>query len=90
MIDTQPSRTLPIDSIIIKVRTYKDFGDIAESVSTVGLLQPIIINESNESRIKAYIQLGKTEIPTYRISLEEIILDELLQILTGRLLLLTS
>ena len=43
----------------------------------MGLLQPIIINESNESQIKAYIQLGRTEIPTYRISLEEIILDEL-------------
>lgn len=51
MIDKLSSEgELPIDSIIISDRTRKDFGDIdslAESISTVGLLQPIVINEKN-------------------------------------------
>ena len=75
---------IPIDSIIIRDRTRKDFGDInplAESISLVGLLQPIVINENNEliegqRRIKAYEQLGRTEIPVYRVKLEQIILGE--------------
>jgi 16S rRNA G966 N2-methylase RsmD len=73
-----------IDSVIITNRTRKDFGDIrslAESISAVGLLQPIVINENNElidgqRRIKAYIQLGIEEIPFYRVSLAQIILGE--------------
>jgi 16S rRNA G966 N2-methylase RsmD len=75
---------IPIDSIIITNRTRKDFGDIdslAESISVVGLLQPMVINENNElidgqRRIKACIQLGIKEIPYYRVSLEQIILGE--------------
>ncbi|MGC1134627.1 MAG: ParB N-terminal domain-containing protein [Nitrososphaeraceae archaeon] len=75
---------IPIDSIIIRDRTRKDFGDInplAESISLVGLLQPVVINENNEliegqRRIKAYEQLGRTEIPVYRVKLEQIILGE--------------
>lgn len=83
MIDTQSSKiTNPIDSIIIKNSTQKDFGDIeshAESISSVGLLQPIVINESNElidgqRRIKAHIQLGRIEIPYHQVNLKEIIL----------------
>jgi 16S rRNA G966 N2-methylase RsmD len=77
-------REIPIDSIIITDRTRKDFGDInslAESISSVGLLQPIVINENNElvdgqRRIKAYVQLGKRAIPFYRVSLEQIVLGE--------------
>ena len=52
--NTQSSKTeqtIPIESIIIKDRTRKDFGNInslAESISSVGLLQPIVINENNE------------------------------------------
>ncbi len=73
-----------IDSVIITNRTRKDFGDIrslAESISAVGLLQPIVINENNElidgqRRIKSFIQLGITEIPFYRVSLAQIILGE--------------
>ena len=73
-----------IGSVIITNRTRKDFGDIkslAESISAVGLLQPIVINENNElidgqRRIKACMQLGIKEIPFYRVSLEQIILGE--------------
>jgi 16S rRNA G966 N2-methylase RsmD len=81
---TSPGREIPIDSIIITDRTRKDFGDInslTDSISSVGLLQPIVINENNElidgqRRIKAYIQLGRKEIPCYRVNLKEIILGE--------------
>ena len=85
--NTQSSKTeqtIPIESITIKDRTRKDFGDInslTESISTVGLLQPIVINENNElidgeRRIKAYIHLGRKQIPYYRVNLESIILGE--------------
>ncbi len=88
MIDTQSSNTntetIPIDSIIITDRTRKVFGDIdslADSISSVGLLQPIVINDDNllidgQRRIKAYVQLGRTEIPIYRVNLEKIVLGE--------------
>ena len=77
-------KTIPIDSIIITNRTRKEFGDInslAESISAVELLQPIVINENNElvdgqRRIKAYVQLGRREIPYHRVNLEKIILGE--------------
>ena len=86
--NTQSSKTeqiIPIESIIIKDRTRKELGDInslAESISSVGLLQPIVINEKDglidgERRIKAYIHLGRKQIPYYRVNLEEIILGEL-------------
>ena len=51
MFDEHLSEKIPIDSVIITNRIRKDFGDInslAESISTVGLLQPIVINENNE------------------------------------------
>ena len=85
MIDKLSSeQTIPIESIIIKDRTRKDFGDInslADSISSVGLLQPIVINEKNElidgqRRIHAYTRLGRSQIPFYRVSLKEIILGE--------------
>jgi hypothetical protein len=84
MSDGHLSEKIPIDSVIITNRTRKDFGDIkslAESISAVGLLQPIVINENNElidgqRRIKACIQLGINEIPYFRVSLEQIILGE--------------
>jgi ParB/RepB/Spo0J family partition protein len=84
MLDKCHSQKIPIDSIITTRRTRKDFGDIeslAESISVVGLLQPIVINENNElidgqRRIKACIQLGIKEIPCYRVSLAKIILGE--------------
>jgi 16S rRNA G966 N2-methylase RsmD len=84
MIDGQLLDRIPLDSIRITNRTRKDFGDIdslAESISSVGLLQPIVINENNElvdgqRRIKAYFQLGRTEIPFYRVNLKQIVLGE--------------
>ena len=77
-------KEMPINSIIITDRIRKDFGDLdslAESISTVGLMQPILINENNElidgqRRIKAYIQLGRLEIPFYQVNLKEIVMGE--------------
>lgn len=85
--NTKSSKTeqmIPIESIVIGDRTRKDFGDIsilAESISSVGLLQPIVINENKElvdgqRRILAYKQLGKKEIQFYQVSLEQIIIGE--------------
>src|ERR687897_2528261 len=84
MIEMHPSKTIPIDSLIINDRIRKDLGNInslAESISSVGLMQPIVINEKNElidgqRRIKAFVQLGKTEIPFYQVNLEQIFLGE--------------
>ncbi len=84
MSDKQPSENIEISSIIITDRTRKDLGDItslAESIRSVGLMQPIVINEKNElidgqRRIEAFVQLGKTEIPFYRVNLEQIFLGE--------------
>jgi hypothetical protein len=84
MFNEHLSEKISIDTVIIANRTRKDFGDIkslAESISAVGLLQPIVINENNElidgqRRIKAYAQLGIKEIPFYRVSLAQIILGE--------------
>jgi hypothetical protein len=85
MIDKLSSgREIRIGSIIIRDRTRKDFGDIdslADSISTVGLMQPIVINENNElidgqRRIKAYIRLRRSLIPFFRVNLEEIVLGE--------------
>ena len=86
-LNTQSSKTeqtIPIESIIIQGRTRKDFGNInllAESISSIGLLQPIVTNENNElidgqRRIEAYELLGISEIPCYIVSLDEIILGE--------------
>ena len=46
-----------------------------------GTIQPIVINDKNElidgqRRIKAFVQLGKTEIPFYQVNLEQIFLGE--------------
>lgn len=84
MADKVLAEKIPIDSIIVTDRTRKDFGDIkslAESINTVGLMQPIVINEHNElvdgqRRILAYEQLGEKEIPFYRVDLEQIVLGE--------------
>lgn len=51
MTDKVLAERMPIDSIIVTDRTRKDFGDIkslAESINTVGLMQPIVITENNE------------------------------------------
>ena len=76
--------TIPIKEIIIKVRYRKEFGDIdtlADNISQMGLLQPIVINENNElidgqRRILAFEKLARTEIPFFRIDLEKVVLGE--------------
>ena len=76
--------TIPIKDIIIKERYRKEFGDIdtlADNISQLGLLQPIVINENNElvdgqRRILAFEKLRRTEIPFFRINLQEIVLGE--------------
>ena len=76
MIDSyQSPPRYEISSIIITNRTRKDLGNIdslAESISSVGLMQPIVINENNElidgqRRINAYNRLGIKEIPFFRL-----------------------
>ena len=82
---SKTEQTIPIESIIIQDRTCKDLGDInllAESISSVGLLQPIVINKKNElidgeRRIKAYIHLKRKQILFYQVSLKQVLLGEL-------------
>jgi hypothetical protein len=84
MVDEQIVERIPIDSVVAKDRIRNDFGDIdslADSISSVGFLQPIVINENNElvdgqRRILACIKLGIREIPFYRVSLKHIVLGE--------------
>jgi ParB/RepB/Spo0J family partition protein len=84
MTDSLQSKKMKISSIIITDRTRKDLGNIAslaESISSFGLMLPVVINENNElidgqRRIKACIQLGIKEVPIFRIDLKEIILGE--------------
>ena len=86
--------TIPIKDIIIKERYRKEFGDIdtlADNISSVGLLQPVVINENNElidgqRRILAYQKLGRNEIPCFKIDLEEMFLVSSLQILIEKIL----
>ena len=76
--------TLPITDIVFENRYRKEFGDIevlANNISSVGLLHPITINQYNklidgQRRILAFEKLGKTEIPCFKIDLEEIVLGE--------------
>ena len=76
--------TIPIKDIIIKERYRKEFGDIdvlADNISSVGLLQPVVINENNElidgqRRILAYQKLGRNEISCFKIDLEKVFLGE--------------
>jgi ParB-like chromosome segregation protein Spo0J len=80
----QEKNTIPIKNIVINERYRKDFGDInalAENISQLGLLQPVVITENNElidgqRRILSYQNLGKTEIPCFKVNLEKIVLGE--------------
>ena len=76
--------TLPIKDIVIENRYRKEYGNIealASNISSVGLLHPITINQYNnlidgQRRILAFEKLSKTEIPCFKIDLEEIVLGE--------------
>jgi 16S rRNA G966 N2-methylase RsmD len=84
MTDEHQSEKIKIASVIITNRTRKDLGNIAslaESISSIGLMQPIDINEKYElidgqRRIKAFLQLGIKEIPVYQVNLKQIFLGE--------------
>jgi len=67
---------------LIKVgsRFRKDLGDIgalAKSISEIGLLHPVVVNENNDlvagvRRLEACKKLGWTDIPVHVVNLEEI------------------
>lgn len=74
---------LPLSDIIVEARQRIDYGDLdslMESISTHGLIQPIIITRENKliaggRRLEAHRRLGKTEIEiVYRdtLSMEEL------------------
>jgi 16S rRNA G966 N2-methylase RsmD len=84
MTDKHESEKIEIASVIITDRTRKDLGNIAslaESIFSVGLIQPVVINEKNElidgqRRNEAFVNLGIKEIPFFRVNLKEIVLGE--------------
>jgi len=67
-----------IDEIRIKSRIRKDMGNIqelADSIDTLGLLQPIVVDQNNNliigmRRLAAYQLLGLDDIPTKIIVIE--------------------
>lgn len=67
---------IKITSINIGERMRADYGDIsalAASIQRFGLLHPVVIDDKNnliagERRVKAHIQLGKTEIEVRKFS----------------------
>lgn len=73
-----------IDEIIVGSRFRKDLGDIAalaKSIETIGLLQPIGINEQHrlifgERRLRAFQFLGRKEIPVRVIKMESVLHGE--------------
>lgn len=68
---------MKISEIKVKNRFRKDLGDLTslkESIASVGLLQPIVIDEegnliAGERRLRAFIELGKTEIDVKTIKI---------------------
>ncbi|HSF49926.1 MAG TPA: DNA methyltransferase [Nitrososphaeraceae archaeon] len=76
--------TIQIKDIIINDRHRKDFGnleELARNIEEVGLLHPITLDQHNrlidgERRLLSYEYLGKTEIPYFRINIDEIVLGE--------------
>jgi len=72
------------NKIIIKKRYRKEMGDLEplkKSISEIGLLHPIVVNENNEliageRRLKAIKELGWNDAPITRINLKEIIRGE--------------
>jgi 16S rRNA G966 N2-methylase RsmD len=73
-----------IKDIKIGDRLRKDLGDIqtlASSIQEIGLLQPIVINQDNEliagqRRLEACKLLGRTEVSTTIVNLDDIIKGE--------------
>jgi ParB family transcriptional regulator, chromosome partitioning protein len=73
-----------IKDIKIGDRFRKDLGDIktlAISIQEIGLLQPIVVNQDNEliaglRRLEACKLLGRTEVSTTIVNLDDIIKGE--------------
>lgn len=73
-----------IDEIIVGGRFRKELGDVAalaKSIETIGLLQPIGINEQHrlifgERRLRAFQHLGRKEIPVRIIKMESVLQGE--------------
>ena len=77
--------TIPIKDIIIKERYRKEIGDIdilADNISQLGLLQPVVINENNElidgqRRILAFEKLGKSRFSYFLVLIvKKVVLGE--------------
>ena len=76
---------LPIDTVNIGTRFRRDLGELhslAESISEIGLLHPIIVNSktnlliAGQRRLQACKILGWQEVPVYYVSLDDIIKGE--------------
>ena len=75
---------MKIEAIKVGDRFRKDLGDIktlASSIQEIGLLQPIVVNQDNEliagqRRLEACKLLGRTEVPTTIVNLDDIIKGE--------------
>lgn len=75
---------VPISEIQVGTRLRKDLGDLeslADSIKTVGLLQPVGITEDKklvfgERRIKAYELLGLSSIPARIVTVSSIMVGE--------------
>jgi N6-adenosine-specific RNA methylase IME4 len=78
------SDTLPTDSIQVGQRCRKDTGDLEQlkaSINEIGLLHPIVIDESNTliagyRRLCAFRELSRTDIPVTRVNIENTIRGE--------------
>lgn len=66
---------LPIDSLKVKssyLRTTTNIEKLKKSIETVGLINPLVINDDNEliaggRRFSALKELGYTEVPIFRV-----------------------
>ncbi len=66
---------LPIDSLKVKssyLRTETNIEKLKKSIETVGLINPLVINDDNEliaggRRFSALKELGYTEVPIFRV-----------------------
>ena len=73
-------RSVPISAIKVDDRHRKDMGDIAQlaaSIDAVGLMQPIGITPGfdlvfGQRRLRAFEKLGRPEIPTRFVNIEQI------------------
>lgn len=78
------SKPIPIADVRVGKRFRKEFGDIgslAESIQSIGLLHPIVVNSdgilvAGNRRLHAAKQLGWDSIPCTRVDLDEIVVGE--------------